>query len=689
LIEIRSAVPQNRDVTLNVQAVKSQVNVTEAATLIDPARTNSAYYAGAQEIKERPVALPGRGLLDLIVMQPGWTFEANGILHPRESEYDTQFVVNGFPVYDNRSPAFGPTVDADNVESMKIYAGGIPAEFGQKLGGVVEVNTQRNISPGFHGTAVLQGGSFATAGAFLSGQYVAGRTTATVSTEGFLTDHYLDPPVTENYTNHASNTSFSGSLERDISDADRLRLSMDRREVWFQVPDDLLQQIAGQRQDRTSADTEGQLYYQHVFSPTLVGSVGGMVRDLDARLWSNPLSTPISTAQDRGYREGYFKANLAGHKGRHEWKTGVEARFASINEAFGYHIVAYQYGNFPIFDPGFPAAYSFAGNASDREQSVFAQDTIRMGNFTLNAGLRFDHYALLVNESGWSPRLALSWHSQPLGLVLHASYDRTFGTPPFENLLVSGAPATAALNRGFYLPIHPSRGNYYEAGLTQALGARVRLDASYFRRDVRNFLDDDLILNTGVSFPISYNKATVRGVEAKLEVPRWGRFSGYLSYTNTIGIGQFPISGGLFLDAGDQALLSSTERFPISQDQRNTARAWARYQIAPRLWTAWSASYDSGLPVEGDLPDSAFLQLQYGPAVVGKVNFDRGRVNPSFSLNASVGADVWRREKRAVTIQADVMNLTDRLNLINFAGLLSGTAVAAGRSVGVRLRMEF
>jgi hypothetical protein len=54
-----------------------------------------------------------------------------------------------------------------------------------------------------------------------------------------------------------------------------------------------------------------------------------------------------------------------------------------------------------------------------------------------------------------------------------------------------------------------------------------------------------------------------------------------------------------------------------------------------------------------------------------------------------VGADVWRREKRAVTIQADVMNLTDRLNAINFAGLLSGTAVAAGRSVGVRLRMEF
>jgi len=61
-------------------------------------------------------------------------------------------------------------------------------------------------------------------------------------------------------------------------------------------------------------------------------SAGVQVRDVSARLWSNPLSTPISVAQDRGFREGYFKAAVAGHKGRHVWKTGVEARFASVRE---------------------------------------------------------------------------------------------------------------------------------------------------------------------------------------------------------------------------------------------------------------------------------------------------------------------------------------------------------------------
>ena len=99
------------------------------------------------------------------------------------------------------------------------------------------------------------------------------------------------------------------------------------------------------------------------------------------------------------------------------------------------------------------------------------------------------------------------------------------------------------LGTGFYLPIHPSRGNYYEGGFTQGIGKRVRLDASYFLRDFRNALDDDLLLNTGVSFPITFQKARIRGVEAKLEMPRWGRLSGYLSYANTIGTGEFPISG--------------------------------------------------------------------------------------------------------------------------------------------------
>ena len=138
-------------------------------------------------------------------------------------------------------------------------------------------------------------------------------------------------------------------------------------------------------------------------------------------------------------------------------------------------------------------------------------------------------------------------------------------------------------------------------------------------------------------------------------------------------------------------LLTANYKFPISQDIRNVVNGYVRYQLLSRLWTAWTATYTSGLPVEDpdELPDMDFLIAQYGANVVNKVNFDRGRVRPSFSLNASVGLDLMRGEKRKIKLQADVTNVTDRLNVINFTGLLSGTAVASPRSASGRLRFDF
>src|SRR4051812_44697517 len=231
LIEVRSEIPQSHTVALVIQRIETEVKVTEADTLVDPDRTGGSYYVGARQVKERPAGLAGRDMINLVAQQPGWLLEANGVLHPRESEYATQYVVNGFPVQDNRSPAFAPSMEVDDVQSVKAYTSGIPAEFGRKVGGVVEVNTQRNASPGFHGAASVEFGSFDTVGGLLSGQYVAGRTTAGVTGEGFLTNRYLDPPVTQNFTNHGSSTSFTGSLERDLDDANRVRLSASRRET--------------------------------------------------------------------------------------------------------------------------------------------------------------------------------------------------------------------------------------------------------------------------------------------------------------------------------------------------------------------------------------------------------------------------------------------------------------------------
>ena len=409
-----------------------------------------------------------------------------------------------------------------------------------------------------------------------------------------------------------------------------------------------------------------------------------MVRDVSAGLWSNPLATPILAQQDRGFRELYLKGTVSAHVGAHEWKAGVDADFGAIRESFGYEVTGPS-----AFDPNTPPVFIFTDRRHDREQALFVQDRMRLGAWTVSAGVRWDHYQLLVDESALSPRLGIAWSWPSAQLEVRASYDRAFQTPAVENLLLASSSAVDTLNDTVVrLPVRPSLGNFYEAGFSKGLFGTMRLDVTQFRRDVNNFADDDLLLNTGVSFPIAFRKAQIGGTEVKLELPHWRALSGFISYANMSGVGYLPITGGLLL--GDEATTSSTSTgaFRGSQDQRNTARGRVNYQISPRMWVALAASYNSGLPVEfaGDREDAI---AQYGQRILDRVDLERGRVRPSMSLDASTGFVVAKTKKYSLRVQADVLNLTDRLNVINFAGLFSGTALAPPRSFALRLQAEF
>src|ERR1700686_5180033 len=133
LVEIRSAVPVELRVALAVAPVASSVIVTDADTLLDPRRTGSVYHVGSEAIDERHSSQPGRSVIDLVNTQPGWLLEANLVLHPRGSEYDVQYVVDGLPITENRSPAFAPSLNADDVGSMRVLTADYPAEYGRKL----------------------------------------------------------------------------------------------------------------------------------------------------------------------------------------------------------------------------------------------------------------------------------------------------------------------------------------------------------------------------------------------------------------------------------------------------------------------------------------------------------------------------------------------------------------------------
>ena len=684
-VEIRSAVPAEYHIALTVAPVNTSVTVQDTETLIDRHRTGSINRIGSESIEDRSTALPGRSVVDLVNSQPGWLYEGNAVLHPRGSEYQTQFVVDGVPLTDNRSPSFGTEIEADDVQSMSIYTANIPAEYGRKLGGVVEVITAKDPRTGFHGKAVLAGGSFGTGDGYVSAQYTRRRDTFGVTADGAMTDRFLNPPVEQNYSNRATTGDFSARYERDFTDRDRLGLIVRHALSRFQVPNEQLQQAAGQRQDRGNFETMGILSYQHIFTPNVLGDLRWMARDATDTLSSNALSTPIIAFQNRGFREEYFKGSVSAHHGVQEWKVGFELDFASIHERFNDVITdASQFG------PGTPATFSFLGRGRDREQSGFVQDLIRLGKWTASAGLRWDHYQLLVNQNAVSPRLGLARYVPAADLVLHASYDRVFQTPAFENILLSSSAAVAALNPNVLrLPVKPSHGNYYEVGATKGFFGQVKLDVNYFRRYSSNAADDDLLLNTGVSFPIAFRKAAVYGAEGKLEIPRLGKLSGFVSYSYMVGSTYLPVTGGLFLgDAAASALSRTTGRFWDTQDQRNTVRTRFRYALARRMWVAAGGEYGSGLPVAFDGTEQTAI-LQYGSRIVEQVNFSRNRVKPSWSLDASAGVGVWKHDNVDMRVQADVQNLTNRLNVIDFAGLFSGNAVAPPRSVAIRFETAF
>jgi hypothetical protein len=537
---------------------------------------------------------------------------------------------------------------------------------------------------GIHGSATASMGSFGTHTGATMVQYGRGRTTLDLTAGVSHTGRYLDPPVQENFSNSGTGSSFAVHFEREFAESDRLGAIVRHGQTRFLVPNERIQEEAGQRQERTNAETTGQLSYQHIFSTDLLGDLRGMARTLTAGLSSNALATPIVAQQDRGFREGYVKGTITAHAGAHEWKAGLDASFGTIREAFGY-----QTADPGEFDSDVPSSFAFAGRRSDREQAVFIQDQARLGPWTINAGLRWDHYSLVVDQSAFSPRLGVAWSWPAADLVVRASYDRAFQTPAVENLLLSSSPSLDRLSSAVVrLPVLPSRGNFLEVGFSKRLSGNLRLDVTHFSRRMDNFGDDDLLLNTGISFPMAWSRAEIQGTEMKLELPRWRRLSGYVSYTNMVGYGYLPIAGGLLV--GDEAAsdLNSTSRFPVSQDQRHTMRGRVNWQLSGRSWIALAGSYGSGLPVQFQGNTEQAL-AQYGPRIVDRVDLETSRVRPNLSLDTSASLIVLKTDKQRVRIQADVVNLTNRLNVIDFAGLFSGTALAPPRSVAARVHVEF
>src|SRR5437868_4391810 len=142
--------------------------------------------------------------------------------------------------------------------------------------------------------------------------------------------------------------------------------------------------------------------------------------------------------------------------------------------------------------------------------------------------------------------------------------------PQVENLLLASSQQARALSPfpGGGASIAPETCSAYEAGISQELPQRLRLNLAYWWRRFHNIDDPNVLFSTSIIFPNSVAAARAKGLDARLDVPERHGWSGYLSYSNSRITEIGPLNGGLFLTQDFLEIGPGTE-FTPDHDQRN------------------------------------------------------------------------------------------------------------------------
>jgi TonB dependent receptor/Carboxypeptidase regulatory-like domain/TonB-dependent Receptor Plug Domain len=709
-IDLETTIPLNVELSLTLEEATAAVTVsTSGAAMLETDRTSSDTDIN-QSILERPLgAAPSRAIESIVASTPGFVTDDNGRMHPRGSESQVQYVIDGVPVTDNMSAIFSTSLDARTLRTVEVLTGGIPAEFGDKLAGVINVNTRSGLEGPTQGAISISGGSFST------GEAAADFSTHTRKL-GFLTNlssstsqRYLDPPTIDNFHNFGRTGKAFFRLDYQFDANNSLRGVFNFGGSNFQVPNRFEQEAAGQDQRQRLRDNSQNISYQHIFSPNSVAQFSFFHRQSNAKLISNALSTPVVADQDRTLQNYGGIGSLALTRGIHNIKFGGQVTITPVDEHFSFYpteafpdLVDEEGNVFPNPVNNFNAAnpFIFKQSKTGRTLSAYIQDRFTVvKNLTLDLGVRYDNYKLLISEQAVSPRVAVAYFIPKTQTTLRASYNRLFQPPPAENLLLASSSAAAALSpisvlQGIttVLPILPDKQNSFEAGAQQLLSKNFRLNLTVYQKRIENFSDKDQFFETGVIFPIAISSGRVTGEELRLESTDIHGFHTFVSYANARAFGVTPITGGLFLGEDPQDLFLHGLKFANDHDQRNEAQFQVSYTHRPSgIYASFNGRYDSGVPadVEPGTTLAEFVAEGFDPRLYDKLDFQRGRVRPRTILDFSVGADLMQKERVSMNLQFDIQNLTNELYLYNFESVFSGTHVGSPRLFSGRLTLKF
>ena len=758
-VDVRGTVPVEANLKLALAGEITTVNVEAGGGDLLENVPYAHNDVDTKALAMLPVSSAGAGLSDAVMLSSGAVAaDSNGFFHPLGDHAQTSFSIDGQPIGDQQSKAFSTQIPLNALQSLELITGAPSAEFGDKTSLVVNAVTKSGL--GLHrptGSFETQWGSFGTYSEESTFGWGTPKIGNFLSANAVRSGRFLDTPEFMPLHAVGNNGTIFDHFDFQPNGRDAFHLNLFWARNWFQIPNTYDQTGQDQRQKAQTFNIAPG--YQRTIGSKAVLTVNPFVR----RDWVNYYpsrdafaDTPATIGQRRTLTNWGVKSDLSYANGRHNVKAGVQLMQTRLNESFSFGLTDSLYNAVCVDDSGAPQVgagitdpagcaiagltanpslvpglvpydlsrggqlFQFQGTTNVNQYAFYVQDAIKFGDLSVQAGLRFDIYRGLVQDSSAQPRVGASYLFKRTGTVFRAAYSRTFETPYNENLVLSSATGVGGLAANAFgaasVPLSPGNRNQYNAGFEQSVGRFLVASADYFWKYTNNAYDFGTLFDTPIAFPISWKKSRIDGLAVRIGTPNLHGFQWYTTMGHTRARFFGPETGGLVFnnDVGGDAV------FRIDHDQAFQQTTNLRYQKGTYgPWVSFTWRYDSGLVAGsvGSLEDALGLTgaqqsaigfycgsarptidtpltaaqctaSNYGATRLripaeGTENDDSNppRVAPRHLFDVAVGTEnLFKAERCRVTLKFAATNLGNKVALYNFLSTFSGTHFVSPRA---------
>jgi outer membrane receptor protein involved in Fe transport len=603
--------------------------------------------------------------IDKVILQmPGVSYDSavsNPSFHVRGEYANVQTRINGIVVPEGVS-GLGPFLDTNFIGSMSLLTGALPAEYGLRTAGVLDITSRAFAAPG--GEIGFYGGSRQTFTPSFDYGGSVGNSEYFVSARGDWNGLGIENPTPglnaiHDYTQQGKFFGYASTL---LDDSTRLSVISAASYSAFQIPNNPNQAPLGDfpfGMPVTSYDSSTLNENEYDTYAVTMAALQKHGTDGDAQLAAFSRYAEVHFVPDV-FGDMVFN-DVASDVIRQSTLTGLQGDGSYIVNSrhtlrAGFAVSGEQTNvtNVSAVMPGSIGAVTGpAFDVADRTSllgwniGTYVQDEWKLTNqLTVNMGLRFDQLYQFVDANQLSPRFSLVY--KPFdGTSFHAGYARYF-TPPYQAQATQSnialfAGTTNAPDIALADPVKPERAHYFDAGVDQTVlpGLDIGIDAYY--KMARDMIDDGQFSQAVVLTQFNWARGYSEGGEFKLKYQN-GNFNAYANFAYNISRAIGPESSQYLFDAATYDYLLHNYHYTDDM-QRITGSAGASYRIYDTTLTA-DLTYGSGLRA-GDLPDVAPNSLHSTPYAV---------------VNTGIAHDFkWSPDYKPLTIRFDVVNLFDQI----------------------------